>query len=179
MNTKPIIIVSGEPYSVFFEIFFKAIKRYNYKKPIILISSKDVLLSQMKELNFKFKLNLIDKNNLHLNKINNKSINIINVDFKFKKTFDKISDKSNLFINECFEIALKILKNKECSGLINGPISKKNFLKEEFLGITEYLAHKTKKKNKVIMLIYNKKLAVSTTQKSERGRNIFQPNLIN
>jgi len=161
MNTKPIIIVSGEPYSVFFEIFFKAIKRYNYKKPIILISSKDVLLSQMKELNFKFKLNLIDKNNLHLNKINNKSINIINVDFKFKKTFDKISDKSNLFINECFEIALKILKNKECSGLINGPISKKNFLKEEFLGITEYLAHKTKKKNKVIMLIYNKKLAVS------------------
>ena len=29
--------------------------------------------------------------------------------------------------------------------LINGPISKKNFLKNKFLGITEYLAKKTKK----------------------------------
>ena len=36
----------------------------------------------------------------------------------------------------------------------------KKFFKEKFLGITEYLAHKTKKKN-VAMLIYNKKLSVS------------------
>jgi 4-hydroxythreonine-4-phosphate dehydrogenase len=93
--------------------------------------------------------------------MNNKKINIINVNYKFKKTFDKISDKSNSYINECFNVALKILKNKKCSGLINGPISKRNFLKEKFLGITEYLAHKTKQNNKVAMLIYNKKLAVS------------------
>ncbi len=161
MNTKPIIVVSGEPNSVFLEIFFKSIKKNNYKKPIILISSKELLIKQMKKLNFNFKLNLIDKNNFHLNKMNNKKINIINVNYKFKKTFDKISDKSNSYINECFNVALKILKNKKCSGLINGPISKRNFLKEKFLGITEYLAHKTKQNNKVAMLIYNKKLAVS------------------
>ncbi len=161
MNTKPIIVVSGEPNSVFLEIFFKSIKKNNYKKPIILISSKELLIKQMKKINFNFKLNLIDKNNFHLNKMNNKKINIINVNYKFKKTFDKISDKSNSYINECFNVALKILKNKKCSGLINGPISKRNFLKEKFLGITEYLAHKTKQNNKVAMLIYNKKLAVS------------------
>ena len=45
-------------------------------------------------------------------------------------------------------------------GLINGPISKKNFLKDRYLGITEYLADKTKRKKKVAMLIYNKNLSV-------------------
>ena len=44
--------------------------------------------------------------------------------------------------------------------MINGPISKKHFLKKKFLGITEYLAKKTKTKN-FAMLIYNKNLAVS------------------
>ena len=35
----------------------------------------------------------------------------------------------------------------------------KNFFKEKYLGITEYLASKTKTKN-FAMLIYNKKLSV-------------------
>jgi len=45
-------------------------------------------------------------------------------------------------------------------GLINGPISKKTFLKGKYNGITEYLAKKTGAKNPV-MLIYNNKLSVS------------------
>ena len=44
---------------------------------------------------------------------------------------------------------------------INGPISKKYFLKGKTLGITEYLGKKTKRKNNVAMLIFNKKLSVS------------------
>ena len=55
---------------------------------------------------------------------------------------------------------MKLLKKKKCSGVINGPISKKSFLKGKYNGITEYLAKKTNTKNPV-MLIYNKKLAVS------------------
>ena len=43
---------------------------------------------------------------------------------------------------------------------INGPVSKKSFLKGKTLGITEYLAKKTKKKD-VAMLIFNKNLSVS------------------
>ena len=117
----------------------------------------------MKKLNVKSEINLIDKENFNFNRLSKKKINIINVDFKFKKTFDKISNKSNLYIEECFEIALQLLKKNIFAGLINGPISKKNFLKEKFLGITEYLAHKTNKDNKVAMLIYNKKLSVSPT----------------
>ena len=160
MNYKPIIVVAGEPYSVFLEIFFKAKKKNNLKKPIILIVSKKLLTKQMKKLNFGFKINLIDKNNINFLIPNKNEINIIDVNFKFKKAFDKISNKSNLYIEKCFKVALKILSENKCSGLINGPISKKNFLNKSFLGITEYLANKTNKNNRVSMLIYNKKLSV-------------------
>jgi 4-hydroxythreonine-4-phosphate dehydrogenase len=43
MNYKPIILVSGEPNSIFLEIFFKILKKYNIKNPLILISSKKIL----------------------------------------------------------------------------------------------------------------------------------------
>ena len=160
MNNKPILVVAGEPYSVFLELFFKAKKNF-FKKPIILIASKKLVICQMKKLNFNFEINLINKNNINFNNLNKKKINLIDVNFDFNKIFDKITDKSNFYINESFEIALKILKKKKCSGLINGPISKKNFLKGRHLGITEYLASKTNVKNNFAMLIYNKKLSVS------------------
>ena len=58
MNYKPIIVVAGEPYSIFLEIFFKTVKKNNFKKPIILIVSKKLLLKQMEKLNFHFKIKL-------------------------------------------------------------------------------------------------------------------------
>jgi len=161
MKFKPIIVVAGEPYGIFLEIFFKSVSIKKIKKPIILIVSKSLFLMQMKKLGFNFKINLININKIKVNSLNNKRINLIDVDFKFKKPFDKISVNSNLYINNCFTIGLNIIKKIQCAGLINGPISKKNFLKDKFLGITEYLAHKTNKKNKVAMLIYNKILSVS------------------
>jgi len=161
VNYNPIIILSGEPHSVFLELYFKVKKQYNCKRPIILIVSKKLLITHMKKLNFNFKINLINPKIDNLNVINNKKINVINVDFDSKKKFDKITDNSNSYIEKGFKIALKLLKEKRCAGLINGPISKKNFLKERFFGITEYLANKTNNKNKVAMLIYNKKLSVS------------------
>ena len=164
MIQKHIIIVAGEPNSVFLEIFFKSFKLRkinNFKKPIILIVSKKLLTQQMKKLSFNFKINQINRKFTDLNNINNNCINIIDVNFKFKKTFDQITDKSNIYIKKCFDLALKILKKKKCLGLINGPISKKNFLKSKYFGITEYLASRSKRKDKVAMLIYNKKLSVS------------------
>ena len=161
MNYKPIIVAAGEPYSVFLELFFKAKKSCSFKKPIILVVSKKLLLMQMKKLNYRFKINLINIKKDKFNKLNNKKINIIDIHSNFKKPFDKISDNSNAYIKKCFDLSLEILKKNKCSGFINGPISKKNFLKQKFLGITEYLGHKVGKKNKVVMLIYNKKLAVS------------------
>ena len=161
MSRKPILIVAGEPNSIFLEIFFKSIGKNYFKSPLIIIVSKKLLIKQMEILGFNFKLNLINENYLHLNQLNNKKINIINVDYKFKKPFEKISIRSNNYIAECFALALRMINKNGFLNLINGPISKKHFLKGKSLGITEYLAKKTKNNNNVTMLIYNKKLSVS------------------
>ena len=159
MIYKPIIIVAGEPNSIFFEIFFKSLKYKKFKSPIILIASKNLINLQMKKLKVKRQIRLIDFPELKKNRLDNKKINLINVNFNQKKAFDKISNKSNNYIKKSFDIALKILNEKITYKFINGPISKKFFLKKKYLGITEYLASKTKTKN-FAMLIYNKKLSV-------------------
>ena len=50
MNFKhSILIVAGEPNSVFLEIFFKTIKKIKIKNPLILIGSLKVLTLQMEK----------------------------------------------------------------------------------------------------------------------------------
>ena len=159
MNYNPILIVAGEPNSVFSEIFFKVINKKNFNNSIILITSKKLLSLQMKKLNFKKKIRLIKPLNLKKQKINNKKINLIDVDFTQKKAFDKISTKSNQFIENSFKLAFKIIKKNNINKFINGPISKKTFLNKKFLGITEYIAKKFGVK-KNCMLIYNENLSV-------------------
>ena len=160
-DKHPIIIIAGEPNSVFFEIFFKSIKSHYYKSPLIIIASKKLLQEQMKRLGFFFEINSISKNFTKFVRLNNKKINLINIDYKFDNCFEKISNKSNSYIKKSFNVALTIMKKNNFSKFINGPISKKSFLNGKILGITEYLAEKTKQKNKVAMLIYNKSLSVS------------------
>jgi 4-hydroxythreonine-4-phosphate dehydrogenase len=160
MDKEPIIIVGGEPNSIFLEIFFKSLKTNNFKSPLIIIISKKLLQEQMKKLNFDFEINDIDRKLKDFSKLNNKKINLINVDYDFKRCFQKITSKSNMYIDESFKTALSFIKQNNLSKFINGPVSKKSFLKGKALGITEYLAKKTKK-NKVAMLIYNKDLSVS------------------
>ena len=160
MNYKPILIVHGEPNSIFLEIFFKSIKFKKYKSPLILICSLSLLKFQMKKLKFKKKIKLINFLDINKIKLDNNFINIIDVKYNSSLDFQKISNKSNAYIKNSFEKAFKILKSGITNKFINGPISKKNFLNNKFLGITEYLAHKTKTK-KYAMLIYNKDLSVS------------------
>ena len=159
MSFKPIIIIGGEPQSIFLEIFLKAIKKLKKRrKPIILISSKDILIKNIKKFNKNIKINVLD-NNYSNPKL--KYINLVNIDYKnFSFSNRKITSRSNLYLNNSFIKAMDILKKINCSGLINGPISKKYFLKGKFNGITEFLAKKTNSKNPV-MLIYNKNLSVS------------------
>ena len=159
MKNKPIIIINGEPNSIFLEIFFKALKYKKFKSPLILISSLNLVKLQMKKLKFKSKINLVEAKNLKKKKLNNNSINLINIQYDQKQAFEKISKKSNMFIKNSFDTALKILKQGISKKFINGPISKKSFLNKNYLGITEYLSHKSNSKRNA-MLIYNKNLAV-------------------
>ena len=45
---KPILIICGEPNSIFSEIIFKALKKYKNKNPIVLIGSYDLIMKQFK-----------------------------------------------------------------------------------------------------------------------------------
>ena len=159
MIYSPIIVVAGEPNSIFSEIYLKSINNKKFKSPIILIASYSLIKLQMKKLNIYKKIRLIRSLDLKDNNLDNKKINLINVPFDQKKAFGKISNKSNEYIKKSFDVALKILNKKITNKFINGPISKKFFLNKKYLGITEYLAHKTKTKN-FAMLIYNKTLSV-------------------
>ena len=159
MNIKSILIVLGEPNTTFSEVLFKYLNSNQFKKnrkKIILIGSRKLLEAQMRILKFQMRLNeIMDvKNSVY------KKINIINVNYNFRKPFSKIDENSNKYIEDCFEMSLKIIKKNKKYALINGPVSKKTFLKKKFPGVTEYIAQKTGSREPV-MLIYNNQLSVS------------------
>ena len=79
MNSKVILIVSGEPNSIFLEIFFKVLKNKKIKNPIILITSENLLKLQMKKLKFKKHIKIINSKDINQKKLNNNSINLINI----------------------------------------------------------------------------------------------------
>jgi len=161
MSFSPILIVWGEPNSIFSEIFINSIKKYKNKKPLVLIGSKKLFLKQAKKLKIKINptsLNVVEQNLVGIKK---DKINLIDVKYKFNNAFEKISNKSNKFISKCFSIAFNILKTRKTSGLINGPISKKFFLKNRYQGITEYLSKKFNISDNFAMIIYDKKISVS------------------
>ena len=76
----------------------------------------------------------IDENDLEniITKLKKKQINLINIDYKTKKAFENISSKSNKYIENCFNLAIKLLRTGLSNKFINGPISKKHFLKKIF-----------------------------------------------
>ena len=158
---KPIIIVLGEPNSVFVEILSKVLKkRISY--PIIIVGSKNLILSQLQILKKNINFEVLKTNSVLNNKFKNK-IYLININYNFKKPFEPISKKSTNYISKSFKIGLKLIESGISDIIINGPISKKHFLQKKYPGITEYIFDKSFKKisKKPAMLIFNKKLSVS------------------
>ena len=151
-NFKPIIIIEGEPKSIFFEIFFKSLNLTKIKSPIILICCEKRIFKAMKLAKFSYHINKIKFEEIQT-KLKKDCINLINIKSGNSGT------KTKKYIEECFNLALKILKNKITDKFINGPISKKKFFNGKHIGVTEYLAKKTNSKN-FSMLIYNKSLSV-------------------
>ncbi len=151
MSIKNLLIVTAEPKSVFLEILFKYLNSNNKfikKKRLVLVGNKKIIDKEAKINNYKKKIYQIYS---FRSAIKDK-LNIINVEIK-KKNCKK-------YISECFKKSISILKKNQDIALINGPVDKKTFLNNKYLGVTEYLAKKTGSKNPV-MLIYNKKISVS------------------
>ena len=152
MKSKPIIIIPGDPKSIFFEIFFKSIKLRKYQSPLVLIFNHKDFNKQMKRFKIKKRLRIIEIDNIKNIKLDNTKINLINIDSQIK------NEISRDYINKSFKVAFKLIKSNFTYKIINGPINKKKFFNKKFLGVTEYLANNFKKK--VGMLIYNKELSV-------------------
>ena len=150
MSTKPILIVPGQSKSIFFEILFKSLKSNKYKSPLVLICNFKNFRSQMRKFNFKRKFEILDFKMILKKKLNNKIIYIINV---------KVLN-SKIYTENCFQIAIKLIKGGFTHKLINGPINKTKVLNKKYLGVTEYIGKKFNTK-KIGMLIYSKKLSVS------------------
>ena len=83
MSFSPIIVISGEPQSIFVEILLKSLKKFH--NPIILISSKVMMLKSLKKFKIRLKLNELDKDFSNLKK---KQINLININYN-KFSFSK------------------------------------------------------------------------------------------
>jgi 4-hydroxythreonine-4-phosphate dehydrogenase len=155
---KKIIIILGEPNSISSEIFFKSL---NYLKKIklnfIIIGNYNLLNKQANYFNFKINesFNVCKPDN-----IKNRKFNFIDIFYNQKKTFNFREEKSITFIKESFECAISILKKKIASGLINLPINKSKFTKNNYNGITEYIADKTNNRNKENMLLFNENFSV-------------------
>ena len=151
MSINNLLIVTAEPKSVFLEILFKYLNSKNKlikKKKLVLVGNKKIIEKEAKINNYKKKIYQI---NDFGSAIKDK-LNIINIEIK-KKNYKE-------YISECFKKSISILQKYKNIGLINGPVDKKTFLNNKYLGVTEYLAKKTGSKNPV-MLIYNKKISVS------------------
>tara|TARA_A100001388_G_C28686695_1_gene459141 strand:+ start:60 stop:1025 length:966 start_codon:yes stop_codon:yes gene_type:complete len=159
MRNKPIILIAGDPKSIFFEILFKSLKKKEYQSPLVLICSKELLNKQMKKFKFKKSLRILNNQELKNLNLNNNSINLIDVKLgflSFKKHNKKIVHN---YIEKSFNHAFKIIRDRVTNKLINGPINKKTFLNKKYPGVTEYISTKFNNK-KIGMLIYNKKLSV-------------------
>ena len=159
MKNNPIIIVAGEPNSIFLEIFFKTINQKKFKNPLILICSFKLLKLQMNKLKFKKKIKIIKYEELGFLNLTNDHINLMNIEYSQKTAFEKISKKSKPYIKKSFALAFKIINSGITNKFINGPISKMNFLDKKFLGITEYISNNFAS-NENAMLIFNKNLSV-------------------
>ena len=159
MQTDPILLVPGEPRSIFFEIFFKSIKSKDFKSPLIVICCKNLILGEIRKLNYKVNYKIVKADELF--KINLKKKTLYIVDIKLKKKTD--SKINNYYIKKylikSFLTAFEILKMGLTKKFINGPINKKKFLNKKFYGMTEYISEYFHEK-KIGMLIYNEKLSV-------------------
>ena len=88
MKSNHIIVVSGEPKSIFLEIFFRALKHKKYKSPIILICNKNFLIPYIKKINFKKKIKQ--------ESANSKTVKVLSGNIEMNEKFS--------FINELFNI---------------------------------------------------------------------------
>jgi 4-hydroxythreonine-4-phosphate dehydrogenase len=154
---KNIAIIAGEPNSINSEIIAKAWRFTRYKKNIFIIGNYSLIKNQLKKINIKIKLEVTDN---PCKKKSSDKLQILNVPLSFKNSFNVKSESSSKYVLRCLDMANDLARKKIINGFINCAIDKKRTFKVKNMGVTDYLAKKNKIQNSVVMLIYNKSLAV-------------------
>ena len=108
---KSIAIIAGEPNSISSEIIFKSwrLRKQYIHRPFFIIGSFKLLNLQKKKLKYHIKIKKIN-NDFNINELDSNELPIYDISYNQKKPFEKISNKSNKYILECFNTALKQLK---------------------------------------------------------------------
>ena len=157
---KKIILISGDPNSINSELIYKSWKNLpkKIKKNIFLISNYNLINDQLKKLNYKIPLELI--NDIHKFKKSN-ALKVINIDINYRNPFNVPYKASSKFIIQSLNLAHNLALDKRVAGIINCPIDKR-LLKKKEIGVTEFLASKCLvDKDREVMLIKNDNLIVS------------------
>lgn len=157
---KLLAIVAGEPESVNSEIIAKTWKKFKSNKNInfFIIGNFSLLSKQLKKLKIKinlYKLTSVDNIN------NNKKLYVYDVALNFTDPFKIDSKAGSNYVLKCLDLADKLAKNKTIYAFINCPVNKQKIFKNKKIGVTEYLARKSKLQQREVMLIYNNELAVA------------------
>ena len=148
-------IVAGEPNSINAEIIAKAWKNKKIKI-IFIIGNYSIIKKQLFKMSIKIPIIKINK----LEDVKNqKNLLIFDVPLKFKSAFEIEDAQVRDYIFKSLNLAHKMTIDKKIKGFINAPVDKKIF-DNTCLGVTEYLSKKNMTKNKEVMMIYNKELAV-------------------
>ena len=155
-----IIVVAGDPNSINSEIISKTWNKINpsLKKKLYLIANFNLIKKQFKKIKAKTPICMIKGLNENSN---TKKLKIIDIPLNFKKPFNVSLKNSRKYIIKCFNLAHHLSQNNDVKGLINCPINKRLLSKSKTIGVTEFLASKSKINNgSEVMLIHNKKLSV-------------------
>ena len=107
---KKIIVITGDPNSINSEIIYKCWKRTNKstKKEIYFISNKNLLQKQFKALGYS--TDLIGVKNIN-EKENDDCFKILDIDLKFKKTFNVNYKDASKYIIKCLNYGHNVCKS--------------------------------------------------------------------
>ena len=169
MNYKPILIVPGDPDSIFFEIFFKTLKKKQTNSPIILITSLSLFRKYINKYNAKVKLCEIQASELY-----KQNLNFINLQKKNKFT----KSYMNSLVHHEFGLNHKpfLFPSMNVSKFRQNDI---NYWLEQWINFYNFIKEAKLKENRNLIFINYKELCENTNNELQRiakfiGKDVFE-----
>ena len=155
---KLIAVTMGDPSGVSTEIIIKSWKKTT--NTFFVIHDPDYIKKVANRLKIKVKIKTISKPE-EAHEVFKKFLPVLPIKIDKGTKLGKPNHKNSENIFNSIDLAVKLAKKKEVSGIVTSPISKEvlSKFKKNFSGHTEYLAKLDKKKQFGMMLL-NKKIRV-------------------